>query len=119
MLVYRDRRFCSAYGVICGNSQCDRALTDDVWRRAKEWWGSDEGVPIDYGDMSGLCTIKTELAAKKIEPRRDCRYFIALLPADIVSCAELNEPRERFAGSAAKCAMCGLYEPKKRNGQSE
>lgn len=43
-MTYRDMTFCRGDG--CQNfSTCFRALTPEVERKAKEWWGGD-GAPI-------------------------------------------------------------------------
>ena len=57
MMCFRDITHCSAYGTTCGNSRCHRALTDDVWRRARIWWGGDD-VPVMVDDYSETCTEK-------------------------------------------------------------
>lgn len=41
-------------------------------------------------------------------PRRDCRYFRGIVPTDAISCAEFDEPRERFTKASA-CEGCEEY----------
>ena len=48
MLCYLDRRFCSQP---CANAACIRNLNDDVFARARAWWGTEGEPPIDFADM--------------------------------------------------------------------
>jgi len=43
MIGYRDMTFCTLYAT-CAD-RCDRALTEEVWDRAEEWWGG-KGAPV-------------------------------------------------------------------------
>jgi len=43
MMTYKDRAFCSEK--TCVNKNCSRIITDEVWVKAKEWWGGGD-API-------------------------------------------------------------------------
>lgn len=51
MAGYRDRTFCIAR---CKTTRCDRKLTEQVRRDAREWWGGD-GAPIGQANFSSRC----------------------------------------------------------------
>jgi len=44
MMCYRDKTWCP-FSECNKFNKCDRALTEEVLKDAKTWWGSD-GVPI-------------------------------------------------------------------------
>ena len=51
MLCFKDITFCEAE---CGNTNCDRRLTDEVQQQAIKWWGNEQ-APIAVSDFSGDC----------------------------------------------------------------
>lgn len=54
MICFLDRTFCSAYGDMCSNSDCIRALTPELRSRGKVWWGGDD-FPIAFSDFWEGC----------------------------------------------------------------
>ncbi len=45
MISYRDITFCSFYKECKNGEKCERALTEEVLKKAREWWG-DKHAPI-------------------------------------------------------------------------
>ena len=45
MMCYRDMTFCPWDDCLSFND-CPRALTDQVKKDAREWWGNKDGAPI-------------------------------------------------------------------------
>lgn len=58
---YRDRSYCSAFGVTCSTAECNRAVTPTVLASARKWWGSDD-APIAYTDLSAGCPSQRPVA---------------------------------------------------------
>ena len=47
MICYRDMTFCRYYKDCAKANECHRPLTEEVSKRADEWWGKGEGkAPI-------------------------------------------------------------------------
>lgn len=39
MICYKDKTFCDYYKTCADGDTCHRALTKDVRKRARKWWG--------------------------------------------------------------------------------
>ena len=52
MLCYADKTFCNNPG--CTNNKCKKKLTDEVKRKADEWWGGP-GAPVAVMDFRETC----------------------------------------------------------------
>jgi hypothetical protein len=57
MIVFRDRAFCSAFGVSCGNGDCSDAFTPSERRAAIAWWG-EGNPPVQFADLSPGCPFR-------------------------------------------------------------
>lgn len=40
-MCFEDRTFCPYFRKCTNGKTCQKALTTDVWQRAKDWWGED------------------------------------------------------------------------------
>ena len=58
MICYKDKTFCTRSDCARFGKDCDRSLTEEVKRRAEEWWGKP-GAPIcTYGvDVKPDCFV--------------------------------------------------------------
>jgi hypothetical protein len=61
VICYQDRTFCNA---ACGTTGCDRRLTDDVWTRARKWWGTYD-APVAISNMRASCLEFTPTETEK------------------------------------------------------
>lgn len=52
MMCYRDMTFCRAR---CAVVDCQRRLSPEVERAAREWWGDEGEPPIATADYSAVC----------------------------------------------------------------
>ena len=62
MMCYRDMTFCSG---ACQNNHCPRLWSDELQKRADEWWkGMDGDAPVAFSDFTDTCPdyIPTEKA---------------------------------------------------------
>jgi hypothetical protein len=47
---YKDKTFCGFYKECANGENCDRALTPEVEKNAKEWWGGDDAPICQFID---------------------------------------------------------------------
>ena len=55
-LCYKDKTFCSAYGISCKNQACHRALTPAISLGAEKWWDGPD-APICVSNFFEVCAI--------------------------------------------------------------
>lgn len=51
MIGYKDMTFCFSN---CGNTECPRKLTQNIYDEAEAWWGT-ENPPITLADFATNC----------------------------------------------------------------
>lgn len=101
---------------LCGmgamNSDVDKAIT--VLREHAEMFEAVHDIaPLSsLGEHLAASVLRKECVrldnARRTTPHRDCRYFRGLVPPDAISCAEFDEPGERFTKARA-CEGCEEY----------
>lgn len=56
MINYKDMTFCNSP---CGNMECFRKLTNDVYNDAAAWWGTGN-APLSIASLSNVCDFYIE-----------------------------------------------------------
>lgn len=66
-ICYKDKTFCSASGVSCGNTSCHRYFGEKQKKDAAKWWlgfcgkAIPKGAPIAWADFSVDCPYQKDL----------------------------------------------------------